>query len=149
MAEWKLLRDKEDLEDDLALEEIDLPVEISVQSNQGPSYLDPHRLVSTSLSKVAVVFRDNNGAYVYGDRGSFNMQFVELVSTVDEGDTSTVLEGDEFPFVIDSVLLEAGIGFRSMHAPPGSEDASFATVRLQDIVAPAGATNIRILYKEG
>jgi len=128
MSDWTLLRDKLDLVDDPGLKDF-------ASSLQSLPITD---LVTGNWDKVVVTFLNASGNYVYGNRGSFNIQFVELIKP----------SGIGAPVCgVDSVLMEKGIGYRAILVPERSKGLAKASARLQDIVAPAGATRIRVFYK--
>lgn len=141
MSKWKLWRDKSDLNDDI--DPFNLSGSLDVTSSKLSSLFTS--LLSVPIGKVVVTFRNDNGVYVYGGRGTFSIHYLEVVDSLDSGARAPVETST--PFVVDSTVLEMGVGFRVMHPPPGSTDISRGAVRLLDITAPFGATNIRVLYK--
>lgn len=141
MAEWKVLREKNNVDDDIGLG--DLRNETFHTGTTAPSLgFSSLAFVEGEFKKIVVTFLNTDGNYVVGDRGSFSIQYLEV--RFDRNSTGVIAQ--ESIVVFDSIVLEGGIGFREMLAPDNSSVIN-GTVRLQNITPPVGATRIRIFYK--
>lgn len=137
MANWRILRKKRDTEDD--------PDSAGLQE-VGPLFPDPNTLVAPILRgkiRLAVVFVDENNKAVTTGRGSFDLEFLEVVF---ERDQVGVIIPNTL-IILDGVTLRGGIGFRAMTVDDLS-DAQLFSIRLINIDPPEGATGMRVYCRE-
>lgn len=97
--------------------------------------VSPKRPLKPLTVEFVVEWLDAGDLVVTGDRGSFDFQVVRVI---DRPDATQV--------VIDSVVI-AGVGNRAILIDDIRKDEELG-VRLSNISAAAGATKMRVLYKE-
>jgi hypothetical protein len=139
MSQWRILRSKSDVVDD---------VDVAVVQDFSAIFPDPTLKVAVDAigvhrARLVVIFFDGSGQVVLTGRGSFTLQFLEIVFQRDK-------VGKVIPntvIVLDGVELTGGEGFRVVIVDD-LPDAQLFSVRLTDIVAPPGATNMKVYFRE-
>lgn len=137
---WKILRTKDELDDDPGLEAL----ENGVFRNTEPPIEEfvSGTFVTGTIDRVAFAFLNTAGQYVVGDRGSLSFHYLEVF--FERGGSGQIVPGSVVVF--DSELQVCAIGYKPIIPPPDMSVVN-GTIRVQDIVPPVGGTQVRIFVR--